>query len=180
MWQCYERASGRCCALKKVVDAFRNVTDAERSYREVVLLHALNLASASTAATGGSGQPHPNIVRLLNVMRSSDDRHLYLIFDYMDVSLLTLLKSNALTVPQQRHVLYQLLCALKFVHSAEVVHRDVKPSNVLVNANCQAKLVSCRSCAYVQRETAEECNSHSDSSVNADSVSSHCLYVCTV
>ena len=34
----------------------------------------------------------------------------------------------------------QLLCALKYIHSANVIHRDIKPSNILLNANCDLKL----------------------------------------
>lgn len=38
------------------------------------------------------------------------------------------------------HVLFgclpQVLRGLKFIHSANVLHRDMKPSNLLVNANC--------------------------------------------
>lgn len=30
-------------------------------------------------------------------------------------------------------ILYNLLCALKFMHSANVIHRDLKPSNILIN-----------------------------------------------
>jgi serine/threonine protein kinase len=31
---------------------------------------------------------------------------------------------------------HQVLRGLKFIHSANVLHRDMKPSNLLVNANC--------------------------------------------
>ena len=30
-------------------------------------------------------------------------------------------------------LLYQLLCTLRFLHSAGIVHRDLKPANILVN-----------------------------------------------
>ena len=43
------------------------------------------------------------------------------------------------------YFLYQMLCGIKYIHSANVIHRDLKPSNLLLNANCDLK-VSCNSC----------------------------------
>ena len=40
----------------------------------------------------------------------------------------------------RRYFMYQLLCALKFMHSAKVIHRDIKPSNILLNADCRLKV----------------------------------------
>ena len=37
-------------------------------------------------------------------------------------------------------VLYSLLCAIKFVHSANVLHRDIKPANLLFQKNCHVVL----------------------------------------
>jgi len=30
-------------------------------------------------------------------------------------------------------IAYNSLCALKFIHSANIIHRDIKPANILVN-----------------------------------------------
>lgn len=37
---------------------------------------------------------------------------------------------------------FQTLRALKALHSADVLHRDLKPSNLLLNANCDLKVLS--------------------------------------
>jgi mitogen-activated protein kinase 1/3 len=41
---------------------------------------------------------------------------------------------------QTKLILYNLLCALKYLHSANVIHRDIKPANILINADCQVKI----------------------------------------
>ena len=33
-----------------------------------------------------------------------------------------------------------MLCAVKYLHSANVLHRDLKPANVLVNEDCSVKI----------------------------------------
>jgi mitogen-activated protein kinase 15 len=59
-------------ALKKCFDAFRNATDAQRTFREVMYLQELN--------------GHANIIRLLNVVKADNDRDIYLVFDFMGAS----------------------------------------------------------------------------------------------
>jgi serine/threonine protein kinase len=36
--------------------------------------------------------------------------------------------------------LYQTLCGLKYIHSANVLHRDLRPAHLLVNADCELKI----------------------------------------
>lgn len=52
-----------------------------------------------------------------------------------------MLKSGLFLTPMHiKTILYNLLCALYYIHSAQVLHRDLKPANVLVDESCAVKL----------------------------------------
>lgn len=37
-------------------------------------------------------------------------------------------------------IIYNLLCGVKYMHSAKVIHRDIKPANILINEDCSIKI----------------------------------------
>lgn len=47
---------------------------------------------------------------------------------------------QTLTNEHVQYFLYQILRGMKFIHSASVIHRDLKPGNLLVNADCELKI----------------------------------------
>ena len=37
-------------------------------------------------------------------------------------------------------IIYNILCGVKYMHSAKVIHRDIKPANILINEDCTIKI----------------------------------------
>ncbi|XP_068093939.1 mitogen-activated protein kinase 15 [Hyperolius riggenbachi] len=127
VWKAIDRKTGEIVAVKKIFDAFRNRTDAQRTFREIMFLQEFG--------------EHPNVIKLLNVIRAQNDKDIYLVFEYMETDLHAVIKKgNLLKDIHMRYILYQLLKATKFLHSGNVIHRDQKPSNILLDADCLVKL----------------------------------------
>ena len=127
VWKAIDKKTEQTVALKKIFDAFRNQTDAQRTFREIMFLQEF-----------GS---HPNIIKLLNVIKANNDKDIYLVFESMDTDLHNVIKrGNILKDIHKRYIIYQLLKATKYMHSGNVIHRDQKPSNVLLNAECFVKV----------------------------------------
>jgi serine/threonine protein kinase len=59
----------------------------------------------------------------------------------MEINLHAVIKANILEEVHKRYILYQNLKAIKYMHSGDLLHRDMKPSNVLLNSDCHVKLV---------------------------------------
>jgi len=115
-------------ALKKIFDAFQNATDAQRTFREIMFLQELNAAH------------HDHIIRLLNVLKADNDRDIYLVFEYMEINLHAVIRAGILEDIHKKYIIYQCAKALKYMHSGELLHRDMKPSNILLNSDCRAKI----------------------------------------
>ncbi|XP_038601917.1 mitogen-activated protein kinase 15 [Tachyglossus aculeatus] len=127
VWKAVDRRTGETVAIKKIYDAFRNRTDAQRTFREIMFLQEFG--------------DHPNIIKLLDVIRAENDKDIYLVFETMETDLHAVIKKGTLLKDiHKSYILYQLLKASKFLHSGNVIHRDQKPSNVLLDAACSVKL----------------------------------------
>jgi mitogen-activated protein kinase 15 len=78
------------------------------------------------------------VVQLHKVIKAKNNRDLYLVFDFIEADLHSLVGENLLEIVHLRFITAQLLTALRYLHSAQLIHRDLKPSNVLINSECQS------------------------------------------
>ncbi|KAM3412826.1 hypothetical protein ACQJBY_004160 [Aegilops geniculata] len=124
-----DRQTGDRVAIKKVSNIFEHITDAARMLREIKLLRLLR---------------HPDIVQIKHIMlppSRRDYKDIFVVFELMDTDLHQVIKANDdLTKEHYQFFLYQMLRALKYIHTANVYHRDLKPKNILANANCKLKI----------------------------------------
>ncbi|OQR85332.1 cell division protein kinase [Thraustotheca clavata] len=83
---------------------------------------------------------HPNIVKLLNCLQ--DAGKLYLVFEFVDRDLKRFMDATLGTVDAQlvKAYMYQLLKGLAFCHSRGIMHRDLKPQNLLVSRTGALKI----------------------------------------
>ncbi|KDR22274.1 extracellular signal-regulated kinase 2 isoform X2 [Zootermopsis nevadensis] len=127
VWKAIDRRNNEIVAVKKIYDAFRNQTDAQRTFREIMFLQEFG--------------NHPNVVKLRSIHRAVNNNDIYLVFEYMDADLHSVIRRGTILKDiHKRFIMYQLLKATKYIHSGNVIHRDQKPSNILLNSDCICKI----------------------------------------
>lgn len=119
------KSSGEIVALKRVRLDDDDEGVPSSALREICILRELK---------------HRNVVRLYDVVHS--ENKLTLVFEYCDQDLKKFFDSlNGYMDPQTaRSLMLQLLRGLSFCHAHHVLHRDLKPQNLLINTNGTLKL----------------------------------------
>eukprot|EP00048_Salpingoeca_helianthica_P021483 m.12522 g.12522 ORF g.12522 m.12522 type:complete len:357 (-) comp6026_c0_seq1:29-1099(-) len=115
-------------AIKHPKEAFLDPARAKSLYREITLLRHV--------------PRHANIVRMLDMFHATDNAgtaHVFLVFELVHATLHSVLPQ--ITPAHAVYFGWQLLNALKHLHSFGIVHRDLKPDNVGLTSSNQIKLL---------------------------------------
>ena len=125
VYKAKDRMTGEIVALKKIRLEAEDEGIPGTAIREIALLKELQ---------------HPNIVRLYDVVHT--ERKLTLVFEFLDLDLKKYLDAaeSGVDLPEVKSLLYQLVRGIAYCHQYRVLHRDLKPQNLLINHDGELKL----------------------------------------
>jgi len=125
VYKAKDNVTGQIVALKKIRLEAEDEGVPSTAIREISLLKELS---------------HPNIVSLCNVVH--EDNKLYLVFEYLDQDLKKYMEmcGKNLHYMLVKSYLQQLIKGIAHCHSHRVLHRDLKPQNLLIDKKGVLKL----------------------------------------
>jgi len=129
VWEARNMNTNEKVAIKRIRNLFSDLNVAKHTLREIRLLRHFN---------------HENILLIKDIfIRGAKEEfdEIFIVSELMGTDLHKLITSKRKL--QDEHLqtfIYQILRGLKCVHSSHVFHRDLKPNNVLINANCDLKI----------------------------------------
>jgi len=125
VYKAKNRVSEEIVALKRIRLEAEDEGIPSTAIREISLLKELR---------------HPNIVRLYDVVHA--EKKLTLVFEYLDQDLKKYLDVciGGLEIQIVKSFLYQLITGVAYCHHHRVLHRDLKPQNLLINREGELKL----------------------------------------
>ncbi|CAM9451544.1 unnamed protein product [Ectocarpus fasciculatus] len=124
-----DRQSNNEVLISKHRGAFDDVAEAKGIARDIRIMRNLD---------------HENILKVVDVLPPpsvEDFDDVYIVSELMETDLHRVIYSRQhLTDEHTQYFLYQILCAVKYIHSASLIHQGLRPSRVMLNANCDLKI----------------------------------------
>lgn len=125
-----DSATGQQVAVKRIARCLHTTAFAVRILRELKFLRLLSR--------------HENIIGTCDVLLPGaldrfDDA--FVVFELMPTDLEHVLRSRDVLRPDHvKYFMWQLLRGVHFMHASRVLHRDLKPNNILINGRCELRI----------------------------------------
>ncbi|XP_060522449.1 cyclin-dependent kinase-like 1 isoform X2 [Cylas formicarius] len=123
--KCRHRDTDQLVAVKKFLETEEDATIRRMALREIRMLKRLK---------------HENLVTMIEVFRHR--KRFYLVFEFLEGTVLDELEKmpGGLGEERTRERIFQVVRAIGYCHGNNIIHRDVKPENVLVSSQGVVKL----------------------------------------
>jgi serine/threonine protein kinase len=127
VYKAHQQGMDRAVAVKTLhLSSLSDMEQVTRFFREAKVVSTLD---------------HPNIVKVF-AFGLADERQPYMVMDYVDGSTLAdLIVSNQINAADYLNIFIQVASALDHAHRRDIVHRDIKPRNILIQRDHEGKYV---------------------------------------
>lgn len=129
------KLSGRDVAIKLIRNIFETASMSRFTLRELQLMDELSKMEGNIYT-----------VKMLDVIlpvNKPEDlqsfQFMFIVMEYIELDVLTMfsrISPENFTEKHVLHIMYNTLCCLNFLETANVLHRDLKPNNILITDEC--------------------------------------------
>ena len=129
VFECLNLDDNKSYAVKEI-DDIETASDIKRVIREIIVLKSFS---------------HENLLTLKAIHldeKPGKFYNVYLITDLMDFDLFKVIRRgrDELTGEHIQYIMYQIFLGLYMLHENNIIHRDIKPNNILLNDSCDLKI----------------------------------------